>query len=341
MHRQRFSASITFIPWNYQRSSEEVAELFASRHPGFSLCIHGCDHTHGEFASTDVNLLRQKAQIARERMHAHQRLLGVPCAGVMVFPQGLFSLEAMAALKASGYLTAVNTALCPSTMNQALDVRDLLDVAVTKFEGFPMFGRRYPKDVAGFALDLFLGKPALAVEHHGYFRDGYNALETFVKKVNSLDERLEWTNLETICSRACLTKTDENGDVYVRLYTNHFWLTNEGTQTRRYVLLSRQSPDGPSPTVTINGCGLYYEREGGDVKIRLSLDAGQTAEIAILLSGLDCAGFSRPQTAFHNVRVWVRRILCEFRDNYVDTNWILSAVIPKTRRVRSRRAGRN
>jgi glycosyltransferase involved in cell wall biosynthesis len=336
MRQQRFSTCIAFIPWNHRRSSKEVAELFSSSHPMSSLCIHGCDHTGGEFATTDFESLREKAQIALERMRTHQRLSGVPFDDIMVFPQGLFSPEAITALKASGYLAAVNTHLYPSMKTEVLAVRDLLEVAVTRFANFPLFGRRYPREVAEFALDLFMGKPALAVEHHGYFRDGYNALETFIARVNALEERLEWTNLATICSRACLTRTTEDGDVYVRFYTSRFWLKNDGTQTRRYILLRRETPDASSPSVTINGRGRGYEREDGNLKIRLSLDAGQSAEIRVLFGGPDSAGFSCPQTRIHNARVWVRRMQCEFRDNYVDTNRVLSAIVSTARNFQSR-----
>lgn len=183
MRQQRFAACIAFIPWNYRRSKKEVAELFSSSHPMSSLCIHGCDHTGAEFATTDFESLYEKAQLALGRMRAHQRVSGVPFDSVMVFPQGLFSPEAITALKASGYLAAVNTDLCPSTRTEPLAVRDLLEVALTRFVDFPLFSRRYPQDVAEFALDLFMGKPALAVEHHGYFRNGYSALESFATRV--------------------------------------------------------------------------------------------------------------------------------------------------------------
>ncbi|PYT48750.1 MAG: hypothetical protein DMG44_13490 [Acidobacteria bacterium] len=337
MHQHKFSMCIAFIPWNHRRSSKEVAELFSSGHPMSSLCIHGCDHTHREFATSEFQSLHEKAQLALARMRTHQRLSGVPFDDIMVFPQGLYSPEAVAALRASGYLAAVITDLCPSTMPGSLALRDLLEVAITRFADFPLFGRRYPREVAEFALDLFMGKPALAVEHHGYFRDGYNTLGTFVAHLNALEERLEWTNLATICSRACLTRTTEDGDVYVRFYTSRFWLKNEETLTRGYILLHRQPPDGPSLSVTINGHGQDYEREDGYFKIRLSLDAGQIAEIRVSSRRPDSTGFSGQQTPIHDARVRVRRMLCEFRDNYVDTNRILNSIVSRARDFRSRR----
>jgi hypothetical protein len=337
MRQQAFSTSIAFIPWNYRRSSKEVAELYSSNPKFSSLCIHGCDHTGGEFATSDFASLHHKAQMALQRMRKHERLYGVPFDDIMVFPQGLFSPEALAALKAAGYMAAVNSDLCPSTTAEALILRDLLDVAVTKFVDFPLFGRRYPRQVAELALDLFLGKPALAVEHHSYFREGYTPLEAFVTRVNALEKRLEWTNLATICSRACLTRMTEDGKIYVQFYTDRFWLKNDGTQTRGYILLRQQTSGESVPSVTINGCAQDFEREEGKLKIRLSLDAGQTADIKVISGGSNPPGSSHQWMAIYNARVGFRRILSEFRDNCVETNRILNGIVSRARDYRSLR----
>jgi hypothetical protein len=334
IHKQRFSACVAFIPWNYRRSSDDVIALFSANHGALYLCIHGCDHTRAEFATTDAESLRGKAQLALERMRAHRRLSGISFDDVMVFPQGLFSAEAIAALKASGYLAAINSDVCPSTQPESLALRDLLEVAVTSFAEFPLFGRRYPRDLAEFAFDLFMGKPALAVEHHGYFRDGYQGLESFVAGLNSLDERLEWTNPGTICSRACLTRTAEDGDIHVRFYTSRFQLTNTGPHTQRYLLLPRRTPGGPLPSVTIDGRESDCELEQRQLKIRLSLEAGQTADIRVLSPETDSAGPPWKGTKIHNAKVWIRRVLCEFRDNHVETNRVLNAMVSTVRNSR-------
>src|SRR5690349_17470483 len=145
-------------------------------------------------------------------MHVLRDHSGVAFDDVMVFPQCRFSAEAIRALKATGYLAAVNGAICPSTMPDSLTLKDCMEVAVTKFADFPMFGRRYPQNLAEFAFDLFMGKPALGVEHHGFFQNGYQALEEFVEGLSGLDERLEWSNLATICSSSSVTRTTRNGD---------------------------------------------------------------------------------------------------------------------------------
>jgi hypothetical protein len=212
-----------------------------------------------------------------------------------------------------------------------------MDVAVTAHADFPLFRRQYPRDPAEFAFDLFLGKPALAVEHHGYFRNGYEALKTFVKRLNELDKRLEWSNLATICSRACLKRVTADGDVQVRFYTSRFRLANDGTQNRTYLLLRRRTSEGPVPAVTVNGHQWACELQGESLKIRLSLDPGQTADVRI--SPKDATGPApvswKPTTA-HKARVFIRRTLCEVRDNHVATNPLLFALMSRARALGAR-----
>jgi hypothetical protein len=334
MRQHQFSTCIAFIPWNYRRSSKKIAKLISSSGMPY-LCVHGCDHTAAEFATKHFESLRGKAQLALDRMRAHSHLSGLPFDEVMVFPQGSFSGEAMMALKATGYLAAINTHVQPSIPDEGLALRDLLEVAVTRFANFPLFGRRYPSDFEDLVFDLFLGKPALAVEHHGYFKNGYDALHAFVARLSAVDERLQWANPATICSRACVIRTAGDGDIHVWFYANRFWLRNDGNQIRNYVLFRRQTTDGPSPSVTINGSGWTYEHEDGRLRIRLSLAAGQTAEIRVVSGNPDHTRASCPQTTFHEAKVAIRRIMCEFRDNHVDTNRILSGIVSAVRGIRA------
>lgn len=336
MAHQRFSSSIAFIPWNYRRSKELIAALFSAQASTLSLCVHGCDHTGAEFASRNLEELHSKARLALNRMHAHSRLSGVPFDDVMVFPQGLFSSEAVHALDACGYLAAVNTARDPLDRPQATRLRDALDVAVTSIADFPVFGRHYPRDAAEFALDLFLGKPALAVEHHNYFRSGYVPLEAFVKQLNGFDERLEWKNLATVISCACLRKLMPDGVVNVRFYTNRFRLVNNGARAQTYLLFRRRTAEGPLPAVTVNGRPWGLEHEADCLKVRLSLDVGEAADIRILSAHrADVPAASWRPTTGHRAKVLVRRVLSEVRDNYVVTSRPLAALLLHARKLRA------
>lgn len=338
MEREHFSTSIAFIPWNYRRSSSRTIKLFERFPDLYTLCVHGCDHTGGEFAECDLNYLCEQAQKALQRMHKHLQITGIGFDNVMVFPQGRFSVSAMEALKSSGYLAAVNSTPCPVDLNgEALRLEDLLESAVSKFSGFPLFVRRYPKDLAGLAFDLFLGKPALLVEHHGYFRNGYAPLTDTVRKINGVEGRIQWGRLSTICSEACLQRRAENGDVHVRFYTDRFQLQNNSRQPQRFLLIRRGMPPAALPNVAIDGSKVQSEFDAGELRFTTELRPGQSVAIQVQCPN-KCQ--SVPQSRRKPVRqaaVFLRRHLSEFRDNYLDRSALASRV---TSQVRNRLVGR-
>ncbi len=335
MQRFRFSTCIGFIPWNYRRSNRKIARTFRNAGESLSICVHGCDHTGAEFAPRlkDASL-GPVARLAMDRMEAHKQRSGVPFSDVMVFPQGRFSAEAIRALDAAGYLAAVNTHLHPAFENQALTLREMMDVAVTTYANLPLFGRRYPKDHAEFAFDLFLGKPAFIVEHHGCFRHGYEPLGSFVQQVNALDGDLAWKSLASICSQACLKRTTQDGDSEVRIFTNRFRLTNDRNTPHIFHVIRSWKWGGFDPTVEVKGAPFIHEFSGGRLRITITLDALQSADIQIRVPMTQLETF-RPTTK-HNFRVLVRRVLSEFRDNYVDTSRVLSGLLSLARKLHSR-----
>jgi len=334
---QKFTACIAFIPWNYRRSNKEIAELFSKAPDSLSLCIHGCDHTRGEFAAMDRGLLRSKAQLALSRMGSHSEHYRLPFDDVMVFPQGLFSSEALKALEHCGYLAAVNTTVRPLDKSSALTLRELMDVAVTKFGGVPLFVRHYPREIAEFAFDLFLGKPALMVEHHGYFRNGYSECGSFVRRINAVDKNLEWRNLATICAHADLRKTMANGEVHVRFYTNRFRVTNTSSRSEQYVLQKPWSSEGSQPKLTLNGRPWPGDLRDGVLTTALSLKPNESAEIRIVLEPAEKeAAQVWARTGLYQTKVFVRRMLSEFRDDHVETNRLLRKLFANVRSLWSK-----
>ena len=131
MKQLRFSTSIAFIPWNWRRSNPRIVQLFKDNPDHYSLCIHGCDHTAGEFSASDRKRLRAVASEAVRRMSLHERRTGLAHDRIMVFPQGLFSNEAIGALKRSGFHAAVNTEIHSNPPGaHKLRISDVWDVAV-------------------------------------------------------------------------------------------------------------------------------------------------------------------------------------------------------------------
>ncbi len=178
MDKHNFNTCIAFIPFNFNRTDKRIATLFRERLDRFSLCVHGCDHTSGEFGSTDINYLDKKIKLATARMIEHEKRTGIPFDKVMVFPQGVFSNEALDVLKANGYLAAVNTEL-------PIDGR----ISST----FPFFLRYKPEDVTDYVAD-----PLFIVLHHDYFKNGYESLTDFVDELNTRSKNVKWDSLSNI-----------------------------------------------------------------------------------------------------------------------------------------------
>src|SRR5262245_56704252 len=109
MKELRFSTTIAFIPWNWRRSDRKVVDHFKDNPDHYSLCVHGCDHTAGEFANEDRLQLRAAASEAVRRMSLHERWTGLAHECLMVFPQGMFSQDSILELKRAGFDAAVNT----------------------------------------------------------------------------------------------------------------------------------------------------------------------------------------------------------------------------------------
>lgn len=315
MRSSNYGTSIAFIPWNYWRTSRRSARVL-SESSSLSICIHGCDHTNKEFEAQDPALLGRRAGLAMQRMESQRKRIGAGFEQVMVFPQGRFSTAAIPALRASNYLAAVNTTCFPT--NSGLDdlkVGDFLRPAVTRYNGFPIFQRRYPRRLFDFAFDLFLGRPALLVEHHEYFSNGCRTLEDFVAELQKLEPALSWPTLDAQLMRSCLRRSLSNGSVEVQFYTRRFQLANRELGSGRF-LLSKHEPDSAAiQRVLVDGTSMPFSFEKGFLKLEVQVDdPGQVLNIEIVdreQPQQQARGFG----IVHNTGVLLRRGLSEFRDN--------------------------
>lgn len=237
MQKQRFGSTIAFIPWNHRRTSKRWTNRTLAGEHNFSICIHGCDHTNREFISRDPALLEQKAGLSLARLAQHEQRTQMPFEKVMVFPQGHFSKTAIRALNRNHYLAAVNTTCFPTdSAPDELCIKDFLRPAVTRFEGFPIFERHYPKRLIDFAFDLFLGKPTFIVEHHPYFEDGGVALEKFVQDLYKIEPDLSWPSLTSQLEKSCLLRQRNDTEFDVKFFTRIFILENEQSAKSRFHL---------------------------------------------------------------------------------------------------------
>jgi len=220
MDKHNFFANIAFIPWNYNRTDKRIAALFRERPDRFSLCVHGCDHTKGEFGKTDLNYLDNKVKLATARMIEHENRTGIPFDRIMVFPQGIFSNAALEALKKNNYWAAINTEAMP------------VDGHISS--KFPFFLRYTPEDVIDCASD-----PIFIVLHHDYFKNGYERLTDVIDEVNTRLQNVKWNSVGNIV-RSCISA---NEVVYSPANIDLSGLKFNGYKENAKILLRRYSSE--------------------------------------------------------------------------------------------------
>src|ERR1051326_9041455 len=333
MDRCEFASTIAFIPWNYKRTDNRVAQLFRERMDRLSLGVHGCDHTTAEFSSADLAVLNSKVQLASARMNSLERGNGLSHSKTMVFPQGRFSTGALTALKANNYLAAVNSSPSPaySGLYGPLTVADFLTPAVTRHGGFPVFVRRYPAGLEQFAFDLFFGKPVLAVEHHAYFEDGGMRLAEFVARINSF-EKLQWTGLDDIMKKSYLEREISSEITACRLYTNHHVIENHAERDRTFIVTKFETGDVPIQHVLVNGVATRFMMIDNVLEFATRIPALSSTVVQVVYRN------SLPHAELEGgfasrSHVWAYRMLSEFRDNVLcRTGYLLAGAQALRRR---------
>jgi hypothetical protein len=328
------ATTIAFIPWNWNRSRARASRFFRTHTAELALCVHGCDHTGGEFASLNESELASKCKLALDRIRLLHQRTAVPCQSVMVFPQGLFSKVAMSALRETGFLGAVNSTLIPvDAETDEVLVGDLLRPAHTSFDDFPLFLRRYPYDPALCAVDLYLGRPLLVVEHHEYFRDGYRACRHFMESVNRFCQRPEWTPVAEIVRRACWQRYENPEQRDVLYFGDTLHLENPTSHEISYRLLRRLCHPERVREVRVNGEQVDHSVSDGHLVAGCFLNASEKAEIQLVMhKGKQPDAFSG--TSSYRARVWLRRMLSDLRDNYPflgnSARWVKRRVLPQS-----------
>ena len=319
--KNQYQITLAFIPWNYWRSRVSDAKTFLRYSDCFSVCAHGCDHTNREFRSTDYESLSNKNFVARQRMERLRQKTGIASEPLMVCPQEQYSLEAMRAFADSRqFLGLICTACMPRNLPfPQITGADLLLPAQDSFFGFPVFKRHYSGNMATFAMALFLGKPAILVEHHEFFRNGPGAAETFVEELARIRPDLKWRPLvETVMRTHARRRLSENR-WEVRFFTDTFQLEYELEQPIGLKLLRRLPETTSVERVRADGREVPFSREDGFLMFETQLDYPQTLSVKVDCRSVKPTKFYSPGVRYH-ASVALRRGLSELRDNVIARN---------------------
>lgn len=317
MRRLGCGITTAFIPWNWRRTTVRNARLFRPFFPDHSLCVHGCDHTGNEFGEGSESQLAARAQTALQRMDKHRDRTALGTSRVMVFPQGRFSSAAMRALRRAGFLAVVNSTRVPvDSQSEVVTLAQELQPAVSCYSGLPIFKRRYPSALQACALDLFLGRPAHIVEHHGWFRGGCADFERCVEWLKGVQPGLSWPSLEVALPRQHLRRRSSHGGVEVQFVTPEFAYENPFDEASSVVFSKRETEPELVGGVTVDGHPVAFDLVDGLVRFGLTLQPRQI--VTVTVKAVNDREGSRWSPPFkYRARVSLRRALSEMRDNHL------------------------
>jgi len=325
MRRHGFTTNIAFIPWNWRRTSAAAGDFFRNESGHFSVSIHGCDHIGAEFGSTSLEVLHNKAKLARSRMRNHEARTGIHHEPIMIFPQGVFSSVCPEVLKRNGFLAAVNTETVPVDPDGARTrIRDVWDVAIMTYSGFPVFTRRYAfHGLENFAFDLLLGKPCLVVSHHDFFKDDGAAVLEFIKKLHSLNCSLRWRPLGEVIRRACRRRSNGEGREEVEMYGTELLVGNPSDQVIELRVRKRENQADLVAEILCDGKHTTWAAEAD--QLLLAERIGPRREKHLQVAYREEAEVRDAHRSLRfELSVAARRILSEFRDDYLSRSPFLS-----------------
>lgn len=337
MERHDFTTNIAFIPWNWRRTSRKASEFFRKESGHYSVSVHGCDHIGGEFGTTSSAALDSKAKLAQLRMQGHEARTGIHHDPVMIFPQGIFSSGCPAVLKRNGFLAAVNTETVPVDYpNARTKIRDVWDVAIMSYEGFPIFTRRYAfHGLENFAFDLLLGKPCLIVSHHDFFKDGGSDLIELIEKLKFLNCRLSWRPLGDVVRRACRRRALGPGMEEVEMYGNELVIDNPPDREIEVRVRKREDQADLVADILGDGNSIAWTKEGNHLAFGGKMAPRGERHFRVAYREQDEFGKADRSLRFE-ISVAVRRFLSEFRDDYLSRSHFLSTTAANMRNVVTR-----
>lgn len=318
MERHNFTTNVAFIPWNWRRNNSRTVRLFAENPAHYSVSIHGCDHTAAEFGTSDARKLREMVATATERMFQHTTRTGLRHEQIMVFPQGVFSVEAIRELKRANFSAIVNTEVSPTGGNgSGVTIRDVWDVAVMKYADFPIYTRRYPKQgVENQAFDLLLGKPCCIVIHHDFCSDGGARLLEFVQRLNALEGGLTWRSPGEVVKRSYRQRKLPSGVTEVEMYGSELLLENASAKVKHFRIRRRERDPSSVEQLVAGDETISWSASDGFLQCELALQPGESKTLRICFRAATREQKSRAHLRAM-LKVRLRRHLSEFRDNYV------------------------
>jgi hypothetical protein len=166
---------------------------------------------------------------------------------------------------------------------------------------------------------LFLGKPAILVEHHEFFREGPGRAEAFVSGLARLRPGLKWTSLADTLMRTHMRRRVAEDNYEVRFFTDTFRLEHNHTQLVEYRLTRRIPSTTGIRSVTVNGCAVPFVRDNDYLAFQVVASVPQSLELQVDVTPVQPTKPYRSGLRYQT-SVALRRGLSELRDNFIARN---------------------
>ncbi len=291
MLAHNFHTTIAFIPANWQETQSQVVSLFQKYPQRFSLVQLGKDHDGEEYAAQTDSEQAWDIKEGMSRMGMLNYRTGLGSDPVMIFPSDIPPGPILGLLKEQNFLATVNAQDVPLNTARPAGWDYGMSPVIMDYGNFPVLTRRQPgayqpfqPDIQPFIFDLFLDKPALLYSHpyeDGLFANGIASFNPVADRINNLSARVDWQSLGNILRHLYLEKTNDDGSLDVRMFTNHLILTNDSQDGRTYHISKQETMKVPITGVTLNGMDYPSRLEGDKFFMDVYIPSGDTVEILI------------------------------------------------------------
>jgi hypothetical protein len=226
----------------------------------------------------------------------------------------------MGILKHRDFVAAVNTEVVPrhhSSEQGRISLRSLLDMASMDYHDLALFSRRgCHNDIADYALDLFMGKPAFFVAHHDYFRDGLGNLKTLAANLHGLMPELTWATVGNVVDMSYLCRSISTDTTSVRMFGNALRLENEGNDPMIFDVRKQERNRSSVGGVFVDEKPIDFDWEQNHVRFSCAVPPGQSLKVVVRYRKPSARQCSVPGFKYR-ARTAARRYLSEIRDSYV------------------------
>jgi hypothetical protein len=324
MERHRFHTTVAFVPWNFDRSREEVVSLLRQSKRYYSIAVHGNNHLHREFGpyaeAAETGQIRDVRQ-ARLRMDHFSKTTGLAYDPVMVFPHAVSPERTFRYLRGLNYWATVNSQAVPVDAQPPSDRLFPLRPYTTRYENLLSVERLSVEvhlDAAIVAIHAYLGNPQLFYVHQGFFKQGISAFRATADLVNRAAPETKWCSLGEVVRSLYLVRLLPNGHYDVEALSPRIRLYNPLNRPASYHIRRAEDFRIPIRSVLSGGRILDFRKEANSIAFDVDLGPGEQCEIAIEYQS--AVPVDTANVAKGGVRVRLVRYMSDTRDLWFSTH---------------------